>query len=397
MSRSYQYEVLDRLIGFNTVSALSDVPAAEYLADQFDDHGFKCALHEIDVDGTRQANLVAWVGPPEPDGLIISGHIDTVPFEGQPGWDRDPLQMEVADDRIYGRGAADMKGFLAQCAEVARALDSSRLRRPLVFLITANEETGGNGSRLIAPELQDLLGDVPQPKLAWIGEPSSNRVMSAHKSIVKFGVTVHGRGGHSGLPEQGVNAIAVMGKVIQALGGLQAERRLAADAELAALFPDSPYDVMNFGTIKGGLAINIIAEECTLKISYRSLPNVDPMRLYHDAERLIAGIDPHDYGSPDHRATITVSPPNVLPPMQSPAGTSLEQALFAATGSKSAGGALYWTDAGWFARSGIHSLICGPGEFEQAHQPNESIGREFFDGGTAIILDVIDRLCCRPA
>jgi acetylornithine deacetylase len=397
MSRSYQYDVLDRLIGFNTVSTLSDLPAAEYLADQLDDHGFKCALHQIDVDGTPQANLAAWIGPAEPDGLIISGHIDTVPFEGQPGWDRDPLKMEVADDRIYGRGTADMKGFLAQCVEVARTLEQSRLRRPLVFLFTANEEVGGNGSRLIAPELQDLLGDLPQPKLAWIGEPSSNRVMSAHKSIVKFGVTVRGRGGHSGLPEQGVNAIAVMGKVITALGGLQAERRLAADRELAALFPDSPYDVMNFGTITGGLAINIIAEECTLKVSYRSLPNVDPMRLYEEAERLIAAIDPHDYGSPNHRATITASPANVLPPMYSPAGTPLEQALFAATGTSSAGGALYWTDAGWFASAGINSLICGPGEFNQAHQPNESIARGAFEDGTALMLDVIDRLCCRSA
>lgn len=397
MSRSYQYDVLGRLIGFNTVSALSDLQAAEYLAEQLDDHGFKCALHQIDVDGTRQANLVAWAGPAEPDGLIISGHIDTVPFEGQPGWDREPLKMEVGDDRIYGRGTADMKGFLAQCAEAARQLDRSRLRRPLVFLFTANEEVGGNGSRIIAPELQDLLGDLPQPKLAWIGEPSSNRVMSAHKSIVKFGVTVHGRGGHSGQPEQGVNAIAVMGKVIQALGGLQAQRRLAADRDLTPFFPDAPYDVMNFGTINGGLAINIIAEECALKVSYRSLPNVDPLRLYEEAQRLIEAIDPHDFGSPDHRATITLSPPSVLPPMHSPAGTPLEQALFAATGTSSAGGALYWTDAGWFAPVGIHSLICGPGEFSQAHQPNESIGRGAFEDGTAIMLDVIDRLCCRSA
>ncbi|MGA2410790.1 MAG: M20 family metallopeptidase [Candidatus Binataceae bacterium] len=397
MKQDYLYKVLERLIGFNTVSSLSDVPAAEYLADQFDDQGFKCALHQVDIDGAKQANLLAWTGPAVPDGLIISGHIDTVPFEGQPGWDRDPLKMEVADERIYGRGTSDMKGFLAQCAEVARTIDPSRLRRPLVFLFTANEETGGNGSRLIAPELQDLLGDLPPPQLAWIGEPSSNRVMSAHKSIVKFGVTVRGLGGHSGMPEQGVNAIAVMGKVIQALGGLQAERRLAVDPELAPLFPDSPYDVMNFGTIQGGIAINIIAEECTLKVSYRSLPNSDPSRLYEEAERLIAAIDPHDYGSPNHLATITLSPPNVLPPMRSPAGTALEQALFAATGTNSAGGALYWTDAGWFARAGIHSLICGPGEFEQAHRPNESIGRGAFQRGPALILDVIERICCRPA
>ncbi|HEX4210147.1 MAG TPA: M20 family metallopeptidase [Candidatus Binataceae bacterium] len=394
MSQAYQYEVLERLTGFNTVSTLSNVPAAEYLADQLDGHGFKCALHQIELGGTRQANLLAWIGPATANGLMISGHIDTVPFEGQPGWERDPLKMEVADGRIYGRGASDMKGFLAQCVEVASGLESSRLRRPLVFLFTANEEVGGEGAKRIAPELTHLLGDVPQPTLAWIGEPSSNRVIRAHKSIATFSVKVSGRGGHSGLPEQGVNAIAVMGKVINALGGLQAERRLAPDAELTALFPDSPYDVMNFGTINGGLAHNIIAEECTLKVSYRSLPNADPMKLYNEIERIVRAIDPHDYGSPNHRATITVSTPLVLPPMIAPAGTALEQALFAATGTATAEGALYWTDGGWFAREGIHTLICGPGEFEQAHRPNESIARAAFDTGPAMILGVIDRLCC---
>lgn len=395
MSQAYRYEVLERLTRLNTVSTMSNVPAAEYLADQLDDQGFKCALHQIEIDGMRQANLVAWSGPPEPDGLIISGHIDTVPFEGQPGWARDPLNMEVADQRIYGRGVADMKGFLAQSVEVARVLDQSRLRRPLVFLFTANEEIGGEGAKRVAPELPHLLGDLPTPRLAWIGEPSSNRVIRAQKSIATLSITVSGRGGHSGLPEQGVNAIAVMGKVINALGGLQAKRRLERDAELAALFPDAPYDVMNFGVISGGLAHNMIAEECTLKVSYRSLPNADPMKLYNEIAQLIEEIDPHDYGSPEHRAMIRISAPLVLPPMIAPAGTSLEKALFAATGATVTEGALYWTDGGWFALEGIETLICGPGEFDQAHQPNESIPRDAFDAGPALILDVIDRLCGR--
>ncbi|HUN59003.1 MAG TPA: M20 family metallopeptidase [Candidatus Binataceae bacterium] len=395
MSQAYRYEVLERLTRLNTVSTMSNVPAAEYLADQLDDQGFKCALHQIEIDGMRQANLVAWSGPPEPDGLIISGHIDTVPFEGQPGWARDPLNLEVADERIYGRGVADMKGFLAQSVEVARVLDQSRLRRPLVFLFTANEEIGGEGAKRVAPELPHLLGDLPTPRLAWIGEPSSNRVIRAQKSIATLSITVSGRGGHSGLPEQGVNAIAVMGKVINALGGLQAKRRLERDAELAALFPDAPYDVMNFGVISGGLAHNMIAEECTLKVSYRSLPNADPMKLYNEIAQLIEEIDPHDYGSPEHRAMIRISAPLVLPPMIAPAGTSLEKALFAATGATVTEGALYWTDGGWFALEGIETLICGPGEFDQAHQPNESIPRDAFDAGPALILDVIDRLCGR--
>src|SRR6266852_8108935 len=134
---TYLYDVLERLIAFDTVSSHSDVPAMEHLAGHMERHRFKAMLHRTEIAGVPQANLVAWAGPPRPDGLIISGHLDTVPVEGQPGWDRDPLRMEVAGDRIYGRGTADMKGFLAQCVDAAGQLDRARLLRPLVFLFTS--------------------------------------------------------------------------------------------------------------------------------------------------------------------------------------------------------------------------------------------------------------------
>ena len=390
---TYLYDVLERLIAFDTVSSHSDVSAMEHLAGHMERHGFKAILHRTEIAGVPQANLVAWAGPPRPDGLIISGHLDTVPVEGQPGWERDPLRMEVAGDRIYGRGTADMKGFLAQCVDAAGQLDRARLHRPLVFLFTSNEEVGYLGAARVAPLLQDLLADVPRPNLAWIGEPSSYQVFHAHKSIVYFEVTVRGRGGHSGNPAQGVNAIAVMGKVLDVVGRLQAERRTAQSAEFAAIFPDSPYDVMNFGTITGGIATNVIAEQCTLQASYRSLPNADPLELWREVKRRVEQIDTHDYGSPNHRATITLGDPKIAPQMFTPRGTPLERALFEVTGATTAGGALYGTDGGAFAHSGIKSLICGPGDFEQAHQPNEFIRRDAFEGGTAIILEVVEKMC----
>jgi acetylornithine deacetylase len=185
-----------------------------------------------------------------------------------------------------------------------------------------------------------------------------------------------------------------MGKVIDVIGRLQAERRTARSAEFAAIFPDSPYDVMNFGTITGGIATNVIAEQCTLQASYRSLPNVDPLELWREVKRRVGQIDTHDYGSPNHRATITFSDPKIAPQMFTPRGTPLERALFEATGATTAGGALYGTDGGAFAHSGIKSLICGPGDFEQAHQPNEFIRRDAFERGTAIILKVVEKMCC---
>ncbi len=390
---TYLYEVLDRLIAFDTVSAHSILPAMEYLGDEMAGHGFKTALHRIDVLGLPQANLVAWAGPPRPDGLIITGHLDTVPVEGQPGWEHDPLKIEFSDDRIFGRGSSDMKGFLAQCADAARTLDRTRLKRPVVFVFTADEEVGMLGARELTPALQEILGEVPRPSLAWIGEPTSFSVLHAHKSICSFEVGVRGRGGHSGAPGQGVNAIAVMGKVIEVLGQLQAERRAIANAEFADVFPESPYDVMNLGTIRGGLATNVIAEQCVLRASYRSLPKTDSLALYEEVKRRLSAIDPHDYASDNFAATVEVNLLLVAPPMWSNRGTRLEQVLCEITGNRSARGAQFATDGAWFSGAGIQCLICGPGDYEQAHQPNESIRREPFERGPAMIAQVIERLC----
>ena len=222
---SYLYDVTRRLIEFDTVSANSDLLAIDYLATELEGHRFKVARQGIEVGGVPQANLVAWVGPARVDGLIISGHIDTVPFEGQPGWTRTALKLEDAGDRLYGRGTSDMKGFIAACLDAAARIDLSRLRRPLVFVFTADEEVGCLGAAKVGPALKSMLGETPVPRTAWIGEPTSWQVSHAHKSIVLFDVIVRGRGGHSGAPTRGVNAIAVMGKVIDAIGQLQEQRR----------------------------------------------------------------------------------------------------------------------------------------------------------------------------
>ena len=389
----YLYEVANRLVAFDTVSAKSDRDAMEYIAAELSPRGFKTAIQPIDLFGVAQANLVAWVGPTRADGLIISGHVDVVPFDGQPGWERDPLKLEPAGERIYGRGTTDMKGFIAQCLDAARTLDSSRLTRPLVFVFTASEEVGCLGAHSVAPALKQILGETPVPRLAWIGEPTSWNVSHAHKSIVSFGVTVRGIGGHSGAPARGVNAIAVMARVIDTIGRYQQELAACRPAKYLDIFPDAPCDVLNFGTVHGGIALNMITEECKLRVSYRSLPDADPLDVYHEIERRVAALDGHDYAGREHRAKIELAVMNVVPPLDSPRGTALEAALFAVTGANTSTGALYATDGGWFTGSGITSLICGPGDLEQAHQPNEHIRREAFERGPAMITKVIERLC----
>ena len=390
----YLYDVARRLVAFDTVSTKSDVAAMEFIAAELQPRGFKTALQPVELLGVSQANLVAWIGPERNDGLIVSGHIDTVPFEGQPGWEREPLKLDAAGERIYGRGTTDMKGFVAQCLDAMRTFDASQLRRPLVFVFTASEEVGCLGAHSVAPALRQILGTTPVPRLAWIGEPTSFEVCHAHKSIVSFVVTVSGIGGHSGAPDKGVNAIAVMGRVIDAIGHLQEERRAYPHPEFAAIFPDAPTDVLNFGTIQGGIASNMIAEVCRLRISYRTLPDADPLDLRREIERRLAALDTRDYAGRGHRATIAIGPANVVPPLNSPRGTALEKTLFAVTGATTSGGALYGTDGGWFTGSNIVSLICGPGELSQAHQPNEYVRRDLFERGPSIVRQVVERMCC---
>ena len=390
----YLYDAARRLVAYNTVSTNSNLEAVEYLAVELRRHGFRVAQQPIELFGTQHANLVAWTGPQRDGGLIISGHIDMVPFAGQPGWTREPLKLEPAGERIYGRGTSDMKCFIAQCLDAAAQLDRSKLTRPLVFVFTAGEEVGCLGAKEAASGLARILDGTPPPRLAWIGEPTSYQLCHAHKSIVLFDVTVRGRGGHSGAPAEGVNSIAVMGKVLDAIGRYQAELAASPSAAFANVFPDSPTSVLNFGTIQGGLALNMIAEECRLAISYRSLPDEDPLAIYREIERRIAAIDTHDYASRNHRATITPTDPLIVPPLNAPRGTDLEQVLCDVTGARGSRGALFGTDGGWFSRSGIVSLICGPGDLDQAHQPDESIRREPFERGTSIVLKVVERMCC---
>jgi acetylornithine deacetylase len=392
MSR-YLQEVASRLVSYDTVSTKSNAEATEYLGGHLESHGFRVAYHRSELAGVAKVNLVACAGPPEPNGLIISGHVDVVPFTGQPGWQRDPLRLEVTDNRVYGRGTSDMKVFLAQCVDAAAQLDVTTLKRPLVFVFTADEEIGCLGAARLLPALPDLFQKIPQPRLAWIGEPTSYQVFHAHKGVVIFTVKVQGRGGHSSVPEQGVNAIAVMGKAIETIGHYQAELRIQRSATFAQIFPDSPYITLNFGSVRGGTAANMIAEESTLQVSYRPLPQADPLEAYREIVRRLQAIDARDYGSPDHRATIECSEPLTVQPLLSPRETPLEGVLFGLLNRHTSGGAPFATDGGEFARVGIASLICGPGDLEQAHQPNESIRREAFENGTRTVLAVINRMC----
>jgi acetylornithine deacetylase len=387
-------ELTRQLVQADTVSDQPNAAIFGALADRLEGLGLSVRLQLLGGDGEpAKANLVAVAGPAAPGGLVLSGHMDVVPFAGQPGWTREPLGLTAAGDRLYGRGTSDMKGFLAQCVEAIRRLDPGSLTLPVVLLFTSDEEVGCRGAERLVPDLPDLLGDVPLPRLAWIGEPTSWRIFHAHKGIAEFEVRVIGSGGHSSVPEAGVNAIAVAGRAIAAIGALQEELRAERRAEWEALFPAAPYTTFNFGTIRGGTASNMIAEACSFRVSYRPLPDEDPRSVWQRVRERIEAMEARDWGSPDLRGEVTLSEPLLVPGMDSPRGSALEGALFDVLEETTSAGAPYCTDGGQFARAGIDSLICGPGDLDQAHQPDESIQRAALERGPDLILRVLERLC----
>jgi len=382
-----------RLVACDTTSAKSNVPAIELLADRLESSGFRTRVQAWEADGVAKSNLVAAAGPAEPGGLIVCGHTDTVPWERQPGWTRDPLALEIGDDRVYGRGSSDMKSFIAQAVVAGGAIDRSALRRPLILLFTADEEVGCLGAARLAPELARLLGEIPLPTLCWIGEPTSWEVFHAHKSFAAFDVVVHGRGGHSGLPELGLNAIGAATSVLAEIGRYQSELRANPSPAYRDIFPQAPHATLNVGTIAGGAAANMIADECTIRLSTRALPDADPLEPYRELARRLAAIDARDPAAPAYRAEISLGEPLVVPGLLAPRGTELEAALCDRLGTDSVRGALLGADGCRFQSIGVRSLICGPGDFAEAHQPNESISRRAFEQGVHIVRSVVERLC----
>lgn len=383
-------ELLARMVAYDTVPTSSNVPLAEHLAERLDAAGWRVRLYRDHALGAAKANLLAWLGPDRDGGLVLSGHMDVVPFAEQPGWRTDPLVLARDDKRVYGRGVCDMKGFVAACVDLATHLDSSRLRRPLVLLLTCDEEEGCLGAGRLVPHLAGLRGELPLPTDCVVGEPTDFRVYRAHKGHTHLPITISGRGGHSSRPDLGTNAIAAAAVAIEAIEKLAAEMPARASAEARALFPELPWVPFNLGTIRGGTADNMIAERCELVVAFRQAPGQEAATLLAELEARVRRALAARF--PD--AGVTFGKPVVTPSMVSPAGGPLLTDLLAASGAREAGGAPYATDGGQLARAGIRCYICGPGELEQAHQPNESLPLEHL-GRTGELLRTLVAARCQ--
>jgi len=384
-------DLLGRLVEFDTVTARSNVGCAEWIADRLEDAGWRLFLHRDSSFGVPKVSVVAWTGPEVAGGLIVSGHMDVVPFIGQPGWTGNPLVVDRRGDRVVGRGVADMKGFLAECLAIAPTIEGGRLDRPLVLILTCDEEEGCLGAERLLPTLETLRGKLPLPTDCVIGEPTAFQVYRAHKGHVRLRITSRGRGGHSSRPDLGVNAISATAVAAREVDRLAADMRLRVNEDDRRLFPAFPAVPFNLGLISGGTADNMIAERCELVVAFRQGPGSDPTEVLVELERRVR----EAVRAEVPRAELDFDDVVVTPAMSSPADAACCRELCDLAGVTQPLGAPFATDGGQLERIGIRSWICGPGELEQAHQPDESISVEALDRGLWLVESLIEKRCRR--
>jgi acetylornithine deacetylase len=367
-------ELLRRLVRFDTTSSRSNIPLAEFIADYLGG-SYVEVLPSADE---MKANLIAWsegFGDSR-DGLILSGHMDTVPAT-EPEWESDPFELRELDDRYVARGAADMKGFLAVAINTFIRARSTPLHAPLALLLTFDEEVGCLGSKAFVESWGEggLL-----PRNAIIGEPTSLRVVRMHKGHLKLRVGTRGRSAHSGYPHLGDNAIEKAGVAIEGLTRLrrELERERPAHSEH---FPDVPYVALNVATIHGGTAVNIIPDSCEIEVGVRLLPGMESPGTIDRVRSAIGGADSE---------VISESPPFLLDE-SSPICREM-YAMLQQTETRSVN---FASDAGWFQTLGIDCVLFGPGSIEVAHRPNEFVPKSDLVETPRLLDQAIDIFCRR--
>jgi acetylornithine deacetylase len=375
-------ELLAKLVAFDTTSPKSNLNFIGCVKTHLDGHGIAATLTPS-KDGAK-ASLFATIGPSGKGGIGLSGHSDCVPVEGQT-WSRDPFKLELRDGKLYGRGSCDMKGFLA-CVLASMPLFAKRkLREPIHIIVSYDEEVGCTGVR---PLIARLGSDLPRPRAIIVGEPTTMAVIEAHKRIDAYRTVVTGREAHSSLPRLGVNAISFAVELIEEIDRIDA----ALSTSMTNYCFDPPSSTVQVGTIEGGTAANIVPRTCEFHWQVRSLPEADPDFA---PKRLSAFVEerllPRMQRVAPTASIETLHQGSVSAFLARPGSEAVALAL-ALTGANSTSTVSYGTEAGLFEEAGCPTVICGPGDIEQAHAADEFVAIAQLDACMAFLAKLAERL-----
>jgi acetylornithine deacetylase len=369
-------EMLAKLVSFDTVSSKSNLPLVDFVESYLQSWNVPCL--RLPNEAGDKAAIYATVGPQDRGGIVLSGHTDVVPVTGQ-AWTTDPFVLRVENGRAYGRGAVDMKAFDALALALVPEFQAAALKTPIHIMLSYDEETTCLG---VVDAIRRLGHDLPLPKAAIVGEPTSLEVIDAHKSVVTFTTQVHGFEAHSSKPYLGASAVMAAAELIGELNRIADEMMERGDP--SGRF-DPPYTTVHVGIINGGTARNIMAKSCSFHWEFRGLPSLDPQEIPDRLDRFVREVALKrlnrfgDFGRIETQLEVAV--PGLAPEP----GSAAETLALRLAGRNRTQTVPFGTEAGHYQAAGIPTVVCGPGSIDQAHQPDEYITLEQLEAGAAFL------------
>lgn len=376
--------LLETLVGFPTVSSVSNLDLVDWVQGYLEGHGITVHRH-YDVTGEKAA-LFAHVGPEVAGGVVLSGHTDVVPVEGQP-WDTDAFTVVEKNGRLYGRGTCDMKGFDALAIWALVEAHYADVKRPLQLALSYDEEIGCIGA---PPMIEAMQGVLPKASAVIVGEPSMMKAVTGHKGTASYQIHLRGHEVHSSMLHTGVSAIMSGAKLIDWANVKNAEGQARDPSDMASVF-DPPFTTLHVGMIEGGVAHNITAKDCRFELDFRTVPG-DSMADWQAA--FVAKVDEVQAEMqsivPDTGIDLTegFNVPALVPEENGEA----EALVRRLTGDNSSNVVSYATEGGQFQEAGYSAVVCGPGDIAQAHQPNEYLEVSQLEAGQKFMQKLVTDL-----
>jgi acetylornithine deacetylase len=373
-------EMLARLVAFPSVSTSSNLDIIAFCREWLARHGVEGRL-VMSPEGDK-ANLYATIGPMIEGGIVLSGHTDVVPVEAQ-AWTSDPWSLTERNGRLYGRGAADMKGFDALVLALVPDMVKAPLRRPIHIALSYDEELACRGAPAM---VREMAGRIPRPAAVIVGEPTRHAVVTGHKASVQLRTEVTGHAVHSSRIDQGVSAVMVAARLITWLEDVMDENRRTADPSNGFA---PPFTTLHCGIVQGGTASNIVASSAWFLTDIRAVPTESPFD-YVDRYRAYA----HEVLEPRMRAVspetgISIESLSEIPGLSPEVDGRAERLMRRITGDNGTHVVAYGTEAGLFQNAGWSTVVCGPGDIDQAHQPDEYIEISELEAGERLLRRII--------
>lgn len=375
------YKILADLVAFPVIGGYSNVSIAEYIMDFLSKNGIK--YHLVPNEDNSKVSIHCQIGPEHPDGIILSGHMDVVPVEGQI-WDTDPFILTAKGDLLYGRGTTDMKGFVASCLAMVPEMKQAALKRPIYLAFSYDEEVGCKAG---PPLVADILKTYdPRPKYAIIGEPTLLHPYTGQKGICVFETVVNGSAGHSSRIREEVSAIHESSRLVLWLE--EKMNDLVTNGQIDERFHPN-HTSIHVGVINGGVAHNIVSDRCSFLWDVRCIPKDNLQEIFNSFEAFCRSRERELKGR-FSEFSIKNRPWYIpVPALDTPETMSVVPLIQELTGIQELKTAAYATEAGQFAQGGFESVICGPGSIEQAHRANEFISKSQLQKGVAFLRRII--------